>query len=29
MKIAGYINYGYRPPAPFVTASILLKAVCY
>lgn len=25
MKIAGYINYGYRPPAPFVTASILLK----
>jgi len=25
MKITGYINYGYRPPAPFVTASILLK----
>lgn len=25
MKIAGYINYGYRPPAPFITASILLK----
>ena len=25
MKITGYVNYGYRPPAPFVTASVLLK----
>jgi len=25
MKITGYINYGYRPPAPFITASIILK----
>lgn len=25
MKIKGYINYGYRPPAPFIVASIILK----
>lgn len=24
MRIPGYINYGYRPPAPFAAASILL-----
>lgn len=23
MRILGYINYGYRPPAPFVTAVIV------
>jgi hypothetical protein len=25
VKIPGYINYGYRPPAPFVAAAILLR----
>ncbi|MCK4474849.1 retropepsin-like domain-containing protein [Candidatus Bathyarchaeota archaeon] len=25
MRIPGYINYGYRPPAPFVAAAILLR----
>jgi len=25
VKIPGYINYGYRPPAPFVVAAILLR----
>jgi len=24
VRIPGYINYGYRPPAPFVAAAILL-----
>ena len=24
MKILGYINYGYRPPAPFMAVAILL-----
>ena len=25
MRIPGYINYGYRPPAPFVAVAILLR----
>jgi len=25
MRIVGYVNYGYRPPAPFVVASIFLR----
>jgi len=25
VKVPGYINYGYRPPAPFVVAAILLR----
>jgi len=25
MEIKGYINYGYRPPAPFIAAMIFLK----
>jgi len=25
MKIKGYMNYGYRPPAPFIGAMVSLK----
>jgi len=25
MKIKGYINYGYRPPAPFIAVMISIK----
>jgi hypothetical protein len=25
MRIPGYINYGYRPPAPFVAALVFLR----
>jgi len=25
VRIPGYINYGYRPPAPFVAVAILLR----
>jgi hypothetical protein len=25
VKILGYINYGYRPPAPFMAVAILLR----
>lgn len=25
MRIPGYINYGYRPPAPFVAVATLLR----